>query len=293
MNGMGSGTMPGLQRALPDDVLIGWLREDGPYGDPTTEGLPLQGCFGRMSFHARAAMRVAAVEDAARLIELAGAEIVQCCGSGRDVEAAALLLQAEGPAPSLLRAWKVAQTAVEFASGIATATAAIVRPLVEAGLRRPVACTRKTVPGARGLAAQAVRAGGGVMHRLGLSESLLVFPEHLAFVAPADRAAALQALRASQPEKKLLVEVCNDEDALACARAGADGLQLERFSPAALRALRERLHAEGLHALLAPAGGVTVDNALDYARAGADLLVTSAPYLAARADVKVVLAPAS
>lgn len=54
----------------------------------------------------------------------------------------------------------------------------------------------------------------------------------------------------------------------------------------------DRLEAEGLRPLLAPAGGVTAANALDYARAGADLLVSSAPYFAAPADVKVVIAAA-
>ena len=51
--------------------------------------------------------------------------------------------------------------------------------------------------------------------------------------------------------------------------------------------LRERLRSEGLDPKLAPAGGVTLANALAYARAGADLLVSSAPYFAPPADVKV------
>jgi molybdenum transport protein len=66
-------------------------------------------------------------------------------------------------------------------------------------------------------------------------------------------------------------------------------LQLERFSPDALAALRARLMAAGLTPLLAPAGGVTVANAVAYARAGADLLVSSAPYFAPPADVKVTI----
>jgi molybdenum transport protein len=68
-------------------------------------------------------------------------------------------------------------------------------------------------------------------------------------------------------------------------------LQLERFGPEALAALRLTLKENGFTPLLAPAGGVTADNALAYARAGADLLVSSAPYFAPPADVRVTIAP--
>jgi molybdenum transport protein len=69
-------------------------------------------------------------------------------------------------------------------------------------------------------------------------------------------------------------------------------LQLERFGPAQLAALKAALAADGMQAQLAPAGGVNLRNAVDYARAGADLLVSSAPYLAPPADIKVEIAPA-
>jgi len=61
--------------------------------------------------------------------------------------------------------------------------------------------------------------------------------------------------------------------------------------PAAVAALRARLLEAGRRVLLAPAGGVTRPNALDFARAGADLLVSSAPYFAPPADVKVTITP--
>ena len=102
---------------------------------------------------------------------------------------------------------------------------------------------------------------------------------------------ALAALRASQPEKRLVVEVGSEEEGVDMAQAGADVLQLERFTPAAVRALRFRLNAMQRYPKPASAGGVTLANALDYARAGADLLVTSAPYFATPADVEVRVGP--
>jgi molybdenum transport protein len=270
-----------------DDDLQRLLREDTPHGDLTTTSLGIAARPGRLTFAARGAMRVAGIEAAQRLFELAGAQARCRTASGQDAVAGALLLQAEGSAEALHRAWKVAQTLVEVLSGIATGTAAIVGLLRAHGFEQPVACTRKTFPGTRLLAAQAVRAGGGVMHRLGLSETLLVFPEHRLFLHPVEWLPALQRLRAAQPEKRLVVEVGEADEAFALAQAGVEVLQLERFSPADLAALRERLAAAGLRPVLAPAGGVTVHNALDYARAGADLLVSSAPYHAPPADVKV------
>jgi molybdenum transport protein len=185
----------------------------------------------------------------------------------------------------------VAQTLVEAASGIATAAAAIVDALRAEGFATPLACTRKNFPGTRAVAAKAVRAGGAVMHRLGLSETLLVFAEHRAFFAPDALPAALAALRAAQPERRVVAEVGGEDEALAVARAGVEVLQLERFKPDALQRLRQRLRAQGLHPALAPAGGVTLANALAYARAGADFLVSSAPYFAPPADVKVCIEP--
>lgn len=278
---------------IDDTTLAAWLREDAPHGDLTTRGLAIGQRPGRLHFEARAAMRVALTEEAARLFELAGARATVCCPSGADAAAGECLLEAQGPAGALLLAWKVAQTAVEAASGVATAAAALVRLVREAGSDAPLACTRKTWPGARALAVRGVLAGGAVMHRLGLSETLLVFPEHRLFLAPGALEAALAALRRQQPEKRVVVETTDADEALRLAQAGVDVLQLERFSPAALAALRERLRAAGLATRLAPAGGVNAGNAAAYARAGADLLVSSAPYFAPPADVKVVFAAAT
>jgi molybdenum transport protein len=278
-----------MQR-LDDDELRRWLREDAPFGDLTTRALGIGGAAATIRFAARRSMRVAAIEEAARLLELCGAAAQLAVPSGHDAQPGQQLLSATGPADGLLLAWKTAQTAVEAASGIATEAARIVAALSGAGLQVPLACTRKTWPGGRALAARAVWAGGAVMHRLGLSETLLVFPEHRALLPPELLLQRLAGLRRTQPEKKLVVEVGSVEQAVQAAQAGADVVQLERFSPDDLAALRQCLSDQGLKALLAPAGGVTLANAVAYAQAGADLLVSSAPYFAPPADVNVTIA---
>lgn len=281
---MGARVSP--RRPLDDAALRALLLEDAPHGDLTSESLPLAG-EGALSFMARGGMVLSGVEEAARLFELAGATTRVLRASGERAGAGELLLEAQGRPDALLLAWKTAQTLVESMSGIASAVRRILDALHEAGSTVPLACTRKNFPGTRTFAARAVKDGGGVMHRLGLSESLLVFPEHLLFLDPGSRHAALAELRRRQPEKRLVVEVGSAEEALAAAEAGADVLQLERFTPEALAALRATLVERGLQVKLAPAGGVNAANAVAYARAGADLLVSSAPYWAPPADVKV------
>ena len=284
-----------MSERLPDDELQRLLREDAPYGDLTTRSLfGIDGvgeAQGLAAFAARGAMRVACIEEAARILELCGCKALVETPSGHDAQAGQILLRAQGLASDLLLGWKVAQTLTEAASGIATEAARIVGLLRAAGFAAPLTCTRKAPPGARAMAVRAVVAGGAVMRRLGLSETLLVFPEHRVFFTSEELAQKLKALRAAQPEKRLVVEVGNAEDAMALAQAGAEVLQLERFSPKALAELKASLLSQGLEPLIAPAGGVTAANALDYARAGADFLVSSAPYFAPPADVQVSIGP--
>jgi molybdenum transport protein len=268
--------------SILDATLGALLEDDVPSGDLTTHSLGIGRRPGRLELRARQAMTVCASEEAARLFDLAGARAHLVVPTGTVASPGELLLEAEGSAEALHRAWKTAQTLVEWASGIATGTAAI----VAAANGTPVACTRKNVPGTKALSARAVRAGGGLMHRLGLSETLLVFPEHLMFLDEAP-ARTIERLRRAQPEKKIVVEVTRLEDARRWAEAGADVLQLEKLSPETVAACRAALGA-GVRPVLAVAGGVRAENAAAYAAAGADLLVTSAPYTAPPKDVQVV-----
>ncbi|WP_376958040.1 ModD protein [Azospirillum sp. A26] len=272
---------------LPDAALDALLAQDVPYGDLTTGSLGIAARHARMSFAARGAMVLAGTEEAARLVERAGGRVLRVEPSGTAVEAGALFLEADGPAGALHHAWKVAQTLVEYASGIATRA----RRIVEAAPGVTVACTRKNFPGAKDLSVKAVQAGGAVMHRLGLSETLLVFPEHRAFLSDSPEA-WIAALRRKAPEKKIVVEVGSMEEALAFAQAGADVIQLEKLPPAAARAVIEATRHLTPPPVVAPAGGVTEANAAAYAAAGCRLLITSAPFFGQPADVKVLLGPA-
>ena len=130
---------------LSDPELLALLHDDVPCGDLTTHALRMGSQPAHLVFQARQAMTVCATEEAVRLFELAGAHARLVESSGAAVTAGQMLLQTHGDAAALHRAWKTAQTLVEWASGIASATAAI----VAAAGGVAVACTRKNVPGTK------------------------------------------------------------------------------------------------------------------------------------------------
>jgi molybdenum transport protein len=286
-----------LERLLADDV---------PFGDLTTEAIGIGDAPGRLAFAAREPMVVAEAETAAALLEHAGCRVTLATRSGATLAAGSDILTATGSAAALFRGWKVAQTLVEVWSGVATAARAMVDAAAAISPGVVVACTRKNVPGTKSCAVRAVRAGGAVMHRLGLSETVLVFPEHRAFVAGEPLRETVRRLRRAAPEKKLVIEVASIEDAAAAAEAGFDVIQAEKFTPAQIAALVDRLASANLRPtelvpaasapakmppLIAAAGGINAENAGVYAEAGADILVTSSPYLARPRDVQVRIAP--
>ena len=270
---------------LADSVLQSWLAEDAPFGDLTTRSLGIGSAPGQMSFAARNAMVLALAPEAARLLELAGAKVEMQTGDGSHLAAGDIILTATGRAQALLLGWKVAQTLLEMAGGMASSAAAIVAAAHAVDPSITVACTRKSFPGTRAVAVKAIIAGGAVPHRLGLSETVLVFAEHLAFTGHRPLSGVVTELKQRCPEKKIVMEVADLDAALHAAQAGVDVLQLEKFTPQQV--------AETAHALadwpgtLAAAGGVNAANAGDYARAGARVLVTSAPYWAPPKDVAV------
>ncbi|MFG1358778.1 ModD protein [Xanthobacter pseudotagetidis] len=266
------------------------LQEDAPHGDLTTEALGIGDVPARLSMAMRADATVCGVELAADIFARAGAQADVLTATAARVAAGTPILEAQGEAGPILVAWKVAQTLVEYLSGIATATAAIVDAARAVDPDVAVVTTRKTFPGTKRMMIAAIKAGGALPHRLGLSETLLVFPEHRAFLA--DPAAAVAALGLAVPEKKVVVEVASLEEARAALAAMPDVLQCEKMTPDDIRAVCALVAGAGQPTVVAAAGGVNAANAADYVSAGARVLVTSAPYWAKPADVKVTISPA-
>lgn len=270
------------------------LADDVPYGDLTTDALGIGAAAGLMQFTARDTMVLALAEDAAAIIELAGCRVELFASSGTLLEPGSPILTAHGPASALLRSWKVAQTLIEIWSGVATDAGAIVAAATAVAPKIAVACTRKNVPGTKRFAVAAVKAGGAVMHRLGLSETVLVFPEHRAFLREVPLTELVEQLRRATPEKRLVIEVTTFQEAVEAAVAGFDVIQAEKFAPAEIASLVARMKAMASvwnRPVVAAAGGIRAENVAAYAQAGADIVVTSSPYLARPRDVQVRIGP--
>lgn len=276
---------------LSDSLLADFLADDARLVDLTTHILGIGSQPALMTFAAREPLVLAGAEEAVRIIEMTGASVELHEPSGTALASGGAILTALGPAAALHRSWKVAQTLVEIASGMATATRRIVDAAQAIRPNIAVTCTRKTVPGAKLLSIKAIMAGGATPHRLGLSETILVFEEHRCFLADTSPGQIVDRLRRGSPEKKIVIEVATPAAAVLWAEAGADVIQAEKFSPAEIAATVGELRRAGFSTLLAAAGGVKAENAADYARAGADILVTSAPYAAKPLDVQVTLTP--
>lgn len=274
---------------LPDRDLEALLHEDTPCGDATSFALGIDRQAGRLVCRARFEMRLCGSEEARRMGELRGLRSVgKFASSGQSLSAGDEILTLEGEAGALHAVWKTAQTLIEYLSGIASCAAGIVTAARQGDPQTSVVCTRKNFPGTKAAAIKAILCGGASPHRLSLSETLLVFAEHRAFLADETPASTILRLRRLWPERSIVVEVSSEAEAQRWHQAGADILQLEKLPVAAVDRLKQQISAQS-RTRLAAAGGINAANAEQYARAGADILVTSAPYFAPPRDVAVTL----
>ena len=277
---------------LPDAYLETLLQDDAPCGDATTFALGIGESRGRLVFRARYDMVVCGSEEARRMGELRGlTQLGPLVASGTHLSAGSEILRLEGQAAALHVVWKTAQTLMEYLSGIATCAATIVNAARCANPAASIVCTRKNFPGTKQAALKAVLCAGASPHRLNLSETLLVFAEHRAFLPDETAAGMIARLRRLWPERAVVVELGDPEEARQWLEAGVDIVQLEKMAPESVEILARQLANSGKHGRIAAAGGINPGNAEAYARAGAGILVTSAPYFAPPRDVAVTLEP--
>lgn len=268
------------------------IAEDVPYIDLTTQMLGISDKPARIEFFTREDATVCATEEAARVLQHLGAEVESLVPSGEQVAAGTVLLVAVGPAGALHKAWKVCLNLLDHCSAVATKTHNLVSAAKSANPACEVLTTRKSMPGVKDLLTKAVTAGGAFPHRLGLSETVLVFDNHTRLMGGFDAfLEALPSLRSKCIEKKLFVEADADQ-ARVLARAGVDGIQFDKIPADELAALVAELRAIDPHCTLIAAGGINAKNAAAYAATGVDGLATTAPFSAAPLDMSARILPA-
>ncbi|MFE9779198.1 carboxylating nicotinate-nucleotide diphosphorylase [Streptomyces sp. NPDC005775] len=154
-------------------------------------------------------------------------------------------------------------------SGIATATRAWADVLE--GTKAKVRDTRKTTPGLRALEKYAVRCGGGVNHRMSLSDAALVKDNHV--IAAGGVAEAFKRVRQEFPDLAIEVEVDTMEQVTEVLDAGADLILLDNFTPSQTA---EAVALVSGRAVLESSGRLSLDSARAYAEAGVDYLAVGA-----------------
>ena len=234
-------TVPEGQQAVADLVAR---------GDGVVAGLPLVG----------------AVLDA---VTGGAATVEPRVDDGARVARGDVLATLAGPARGLLTAERTALNLLCHLSGVATLT----RRWVDAvdGTGAAIRDTRKTTPGLRALEKYAVRCGGGVNHRMSLSDAAMVKDNHA--LAAGGVAAAFRAVRDRAPGVDVEVEADSVGDAVAAVEAGADLVLLDNMPVEEMRRAVERVDGR---ARLEASGGLSLDNARAVAETGVDFLSVGA-----------------
>jgi len=279
---------------IPQHQLEHFLAEDVPYNDVTSDTLGLADCPGQMECAFRQEAVVCGTEEAGRLAQICGCRVEQSLPSGTRVDAGDTVLRVTGNAAELHRCWRTVGNLLEYVSGIATRTHDMVQEARGVNPGVIIAATRKIFPGTKALVTKGVLSGGGQLHRLGLSETLLVFDNHRHFLDPQiPLVAHIEHLRRQQPEKQITVEAKDGQEALDLARLGVDAIQVDKLPAPEMTSLVNQIREISPRSLVVAAGGIDITNVATYAATGVDILVTSNVYHGPPADLQVRLQPAA
>ena len=192
---------------------------------------------------------------------------------GDSVPAEATLFSLHGPARSILTAERTALNFLQLLSATATVTARYVAAV--AGTACQILDTRKTIPCLRLAQKYAVICGGGVNHRFGLYDAILIKENHILSAGGITK--AVKAARQLQPEMTVEVEVESMDELREALLAGADRILLDNFSPEMLaEAVTLNRAEDGAAAELEASGGVTIDEVRRIAKSGVDAVSVGA-----------------
>lgn len=193
---------------------------------------------------------------------------------GAEVKRGDIAFTVEGRVQSLLQTERLVLNVMQRMSGIATTTRRYVKALE--GTETRVLDTRKTTPGMRMLEKEAVRIGGGVNHRIGLFDMILLKDNHVDFAGGIEQAItrAQSYLEEKRKKLKIEIEVRNFKELDEVMKVGGvDRIMLDNFSPSdtreAVRRIGGRYETES-------SGGITFDTLRDYAECGVDYISVGA-----------------
>jgi len=245
-----------------DELIDAALAEDVGAGDVTTEATVGAAARGRATITQKAPGVISGLGVAEAVFRRLDpdAAIERLGPEGEWREAGAPVLRVEGSARALLTAERTALNFLGRLSGVATLTASVVRAIEEAGGEAKLLDTRKTTPGLRALEKRAVADGGGVNHRAGLFDFILIKENHATLAGGVGE--AVRRAREVRPDLPLAVEVRDAAEIDEALAAGAPRLLLDNMSPDGIRAAVAQV---GGRAELEASGGIDPETVLVYA----------------------------
>jgi nicotinate-nucleotide pyrophosphorylase (carboxylating) len=258
-------------RFATDRLIDLWLQEDIGFCDLTAQVMIEDNETGVFRMNAREPLIVAGLDVAAAVFRRYEPMLTveMAARDGQRVQKGAILLSVQGPARGILTAERTALNIVQRLSGIATETARYVDAV--AGTRARLIDTRKTTPGLRMLEKHAVTCGGGLNHRLGLDNGVMIKDNHIAVCGGI--AAAVERARKKLPVlTKIEVECDRLEQVREAVAAGADVIMLDNMS---VPDMREAVALVDGRAKLEASGGIRLDTIRPIAETGVDYISTS------------------
>ncbi|MBP3349767.1 MAG: carboxylating nicotinate-nucleotide diphosphorylase [Bacteroidaceae bacterium] len=261
---------------LIDELITLAFNEDIGDGDHTTLCCIPATEMGKQKLLIKEAGVLAGVDMARRVINYFDPElkITSYIEDGAEVQPGDVAFVVEGRVQSLLQVERTMLNIMQRMSGIATTTRKYVRLLEGTGTR--VLDTRKTTPGLRMIEKEAVKIGGGVNHRIGLFDMILLKDNHVDFAGGIENAIvrAKEYLRENGKDLKIEIEVRNMDELREVLRVGGvDRIMLDNFTPAltreAVALIDHRFETES-------SGGITFDTIRSYAECGVDYVSVGA-----------------
>lgn len=261
---------------LIDDLLTLAFAEDIGDGDHTTLSTIPEEARGRQKLLIKEPGVLSGVEMALKVLKRLDpdVEVEVIIKDGEEVKPGDVAFVAEGKVRSLLMAERTLLNIMQRMSGVATMTKKYQDKLN--GLKTKVLDTRKTTPGMRMLEKEAVKAGGGENHRIGLYDMILIKDNHIDFAGGIENAVerAKEYCKKNNKDLKIEVEARNLEDVRKLSEMeGVDRIMFDNFTPEltkeAVKIVDGRKETES-------SGGITIDNLREYGETGVDFISVGA-----------------
>ena len=264
--------MNSIDLNLLRERLLAAIHEDVGSGDLTARATIEAGSKARAEYVSKQNLIVCGVDVAGEVLRLCDPELAfkPLVSDGDSVATGAGLAEVRGRASSILTGERTSLNYLQRLSGISTTTCEYVARITGTAAR--LVDTRKTVPGMRQLDKYAVRCGGGLNHRVGLFDGILIKNNHLAFHASVGDALEVARTRLGHLVK-VEVEVRTPEELRQAIAADADVIMLDNFSPTETR---EAVEFVAGRIPLESSGGITLENVREFAESGVDYISVGA-----------------